>query len=118
MLKNEKIAKYVGEKDFRKASEFQSYLNLFIENHDKFEEVLEDKDKFSFGNGMKKYERLSAYIAQKHNIAWKDGEIISSALVRNLHKLARREIEANAPRRKLPPEKDTVLRIYHPSDDD
>ncbi|WP_136419520.1 hypothetical protein [Herbaspirillum sp. ST 5-3] len=116
-IKNEKIAKYVGERDFGRANEFQTYLNFFIENHDKFEEVLLDKEKFSFGNGLKKYERLSAYIAEEHNICWKDGENIPSSLVSNLHKLARREKEANMPKKVKLPEHDTVFRIYHPDDD-
>ncbi len=116
MLRHEKIAEYIKRKDLDKASEFQSYLNFFIENFNEFENLLENKEKFSIGDRLKKYERLSAYIYEQYNIGTKHGKPISSEVVRNMHNLARKEREASKPKRKLPPEKDTVFRVFHPND--
>ncbi|MBK4733698.1 hypothetical protein [Noviherbaspirillum pedocola] len=116
MIKNEKIAEYIRAKTFSKTGDFQSYLNFFVENYDEFEIFLNANSRFSFGNGMKKYERLACHLLHERGITWKDGGKIPSALVRNFFKLARREKEAAAPKRIIPCEKATVFRTFHPSD--
>lgn len=118
MIKNEKIARYIAEKNPPMVDEVKNILHLFIGNYDEFQKIIDDNDKFSFGNAMRKYERLSTHIALKYGLTWKKGEKLPPALVRNLYKLSRREREAHKLKRHRPPDLDTVFRIYSPDDRD
>ncbi len=119
MVKNEKIQKFLEEKGDGTTMAFLGFLHFFVDHFDEFREVLEARDRFSFGDGMKKYDRLSSYLHQEYEIVWKNGERLSADFVRNLYKLARRENEVldyGDRRRRVRPEHDTVFRIFHPSD--
>ncbi len=116
MIKNKKIARYMEEKQVLMVDEVKIYLNFFIENYDEFEKVIESRENFSLGNGMEKYERLSLYIAKRHKLAWRNGENIPPALVRNLLKLSRRERESRKLKNLRAPELNTVFKVYQPED--
>lgn len=116
MIKNEKIAQYVKQRAPRTAEEVKLYLKFFIDHYDEFEDILKGKNWNLSSTGMKKYEKLAKHIVQNHGLEWKNGKEIPPAVVRNLHKLARRERDAQIAKRCVPPELDTVFRIYSPSD--
>lgn len=116
MIKNEKIARYVKQRAPKTAEEVALYLKFFTENYDEFEDILKTTNCNLSSNGMRKYEKLAKHIVQNHGLDWKNGKEMPPAIVRNLHKLARREKDANIPKRRVPPELDTVFRIYSPDD--
>jgi hypothetical protein len=116
MIKNEKIAQYIKQKPHRTAEEVEIYLKFFAENYDEFEEVLKVGNWMLSRGGMKKYEQLAKHIVKNHGLDWGNGKEMPPVVVRNLHKLARRERDAHMPKRCLPPELNTVFRIYSPDD--
>lgn len=116
MMKNEKIQRYMEEKGTASVTAFQAHLQFFIANFEEFEEVLEEKNLLDLGDGMKKYVRLSEHIFEVYGVG-KKGKKFAPGLVKNLRKLARRELEVRQlSKRKLRPEDDTVFRIFHPDD--
>jgi hypothetical protein len=116
MIKNKKIARYINEKTPRTAKEVTTYLRFFIENYDEFDAVLKEKDEYAFGNGLKKYEKLASHIIREHGLNWKGGGEIPPVIVRNLHKLARREKDEHRIKHRIPTRFQTVFRIYCPDD--
>jgi hypothetical protein len=116
MIKNEKIARYVEQRTPRTAEEVETYLRFFTANYDEFEEVINVKNWSLPRDEMKKYQRLAKHIVQHYGLDWRNGEEIPPAVVRNLHKLARKERDAHKPKQCVPPELDTVFKIYSPDD--
>lgn len=116
MIKNKKIAQYMEERTPRVAKKVRTYINFFAENYDEFDRILKKNDKYAFESQLKKYEKLAAHIARKHGLYWKNGGEIPPAIVRNLHKLGRREKEAYSRKHLIPAKNETVFKIYCPDD--
>jgi hypothetical protein len=116
MFKNKKIEKYMRENQ-EKSDEVKAYLDFFIKNSDEFEAILFCSKNYFSENGLKDYARLSAYIAEKHKVTWKGGRKISPSLVRNFCKLARKEREADNPKRRPFSGRHTTFKVCQSDDD-
>jgi hypothetical protein len=117
MMRNTKIAEYLGHKNGEKAHEIGAYLGFFVEHLDELERVLTENESLWRGDSMRKYCKLSDHIDHKHNIKWKNGTKIPPAMTRNLYKLACKERQASLQRRGSPKKRDTVFKVYCPDDD-
>jgi len=100
-----------------KSDEVKAYLDFFIKNSDEFEAFLFDSKNYLSENELKNYERLSRYITEEHKVTWKGGTKISPGLVRNFCKLARKEREADNPKRRPFSGRHTTFRVYESDDD-